>query len=289
MVKKTPIGTKFQKQLVKANDQACFSALEHFEFSKILHQLEMTQPNAFTTEIFCDNPYAARMYRKGHELRPFGISSAEVGLQMAIIASYEYADAFSSELQNFRKAHCPSPADSIKEDADEDTLREKISAWSGEKQVRGFFDTLGYLRHRRNHFAHGNVELEPAFSRFINQRAHHLNTFWDNDTTKIFGYNFLSRELNSITPEHAFALINMLRVSISHIDETFANSLSYDELFLAEARSILEAPQHRSLPVRKVASKARTRIHHSYGHRCASDVALALAQLAVSEFNAATR
>jgi hypothetical protein len=283
MLKRTPIGAKFSKQLVKANDQACFSALEHFEFSKILRRLEATQADDFTTEIFGDNPYAARMYRRGCELRNFGTTAADVGLQMAIIASYEYADAFSSELQSFRRVHHPSPADSIKAEADEDTLREKIVAWSGEEQPRGYFDTLGYLRHRRNHFAHGNEELEAAFSKFINQRGHQLNTFWKNDQTKIFGYDFRIRELNSVTAEHAFGLINMLRVSVSCIDEMFANTLSYEELFLSETKSILATPQHRGLPIRKVASKARTRLQISYGHRCDSEAALELAQRAAIE------
>ncbi|MBB4279350.1 hypothetical protein [Rhizobium mongolense] len=281
MLKRTPIGTRFFNQMIRANDQACYSALQHAEFARQVAGLALERPDAFTAEIFTDNPYAMRMYRRAGELGPFGAASMMVGLQMSVIASYEYADAFSREIQAFRKKHFPSDADLKREEADEETLRRKMTIWCSDPPPNGYFDTLGYVRHRRNHFAHGFEEIEPAFSSYINQRGYRLNKFWDNGRTETFSFDFQDRNPSSISIEQTFGLINMLRVSIICIDELFANTLPFPDLFATEVRAILTDPRSRGLSRRRIASKARTRLEMSYGYRCSAEIANELTEQAM--------
>lgn len=51
---KTPIRTKFVKQLVRVDDQLCFAALGRHEFGRTLGELVRASPKEFTTAAFAD-------------------------------------------------------------------------------------------------------------------------------------------------------------------------------------------------------------------------------------------
>src|SRR5690349_5200579 len=121
-MEKTPIRTKFVKQLVRVNDQLCFAALARHEFGRSLGELVCAFPEKFTTEAFADNPYAKRLYRQMAEMPAFAMKSEQTELQMGVIAGAEYALAYAEEIEAFHALVKPSDADLIHLDAPEDQL-----------------------------------------------------------------------------------------------------------------------------------------------------------------------
>lgn len=78
---RTPIGRKFIRELVKVNDQLCYSALLHHEFeAAALHHAELS-PNDFTVSIFPSNPFSKRIYRRAKDLPTFGSQSRITGFR----------------------------------------------------------------------------------------------------------------------------------------------------------------------------------------------------------------
>ena len=161
---RTPIGHRFIDQLIRVNDQICYSALLHHEFDTVLKPLKLSRPKDFTSTVFPRNPFAERFYRRIDELHSFGATSSVIELQTGIIAAVEYALAYLEEIQSFRAAVRPSAEDQIHKDGAEEKIFEKLSGWSGTPAPKGYFTTIGYLRLLRNHFAHARSDLSSALA-----------------------------------------------------------------------------------------------------------------------------
>lgn len=63
-MKRTPLGSRFTKQLIRVNDQVCFAALQQWEFTQHLDLLASASPKEFTTAAFTTNPFAKNIYRR---------------------------------------------------------------------------------------------------------------------------------------------------------------------------------------------------------------------------------
>lgn len=59
-MRKTPLATRFTKKLIRVNDQICFAALQQWDSAKRLETLAKDRPQAFSTDVLQDNPYASR-------------------------------------------------------------------------------------------------------------------------------------------------------------------------------------------------------------------------------------
>lgn len=226
MQKKTPSGTRFIDQLIRVNDQVCFAAFQQFEFSERLKSLNLDTPEKFTTEIFPENPFSKTSYRRLAELSGFAEQSEQTALQMGIIAAVEYVLAYIEEVQELREQVVPGSVVPVDEEPEEMKLCERIGAWGGGNPVRGYFRTLGYFRLLRNHYAHVNEQPSTAFATYIRTHATPLNRFWDNGMTNLHGIDFKTLPAARLTPHLAFGVMNLLRVSVQHIDHMMAQTLS---------------------------------------------------------------
>lgn len=224
-MEKTPIRSKFVKRLVRINDQLCFGALGRHELGITLAGLAKSAPDDFTTTVFPTNPFAHRIYRKMKDIPALAAGSAQIGFQMAIVAGVEHALAYVEEIEDFRALVCPSPADTIGLKAAEDQLYAKMTAWTGAPPIVGPYRTLGYLRLLRNHYAHVNDMPTQAFASYLATHSHHLQQFWTNGITDLGKLKFRTLPNGPLTPENAFAVMNLLRVMIEKIDREFIATL----------------------------------------------------------------
>jgi hypothetical protein len=188
-VDRTPIGKKYVDELIKVNDQLCYSALLHHEFTSVISHHAKSSPDTFTSSIFDSNPFSFRLYRKAKELPIFASHAGATGSRMAVVLGYEHVSAYLDEIQDFRAKNKPTPWDKIKEDAQEDQIFKKLVKWLSYSPPRDYFRTIGYFRHMRNSFAHGHEEASKEFASFAAKHSHSLNKFWNNGVTQLNGLN----------------------------------------------------------------------------------------------------
>ena len=259
-VKKTPLAARFTKQLVRVNDQVCFAALQQWEFTQRLNLYVDDRPHEFTTDAFPENPFAEVIYRRVGDLPKFSNEAEQIALQMGIIAAAEYVLAYIEEVQKLRDEVSSDEVEPIRDDAEEEQLRLKISRWCGGSPTAGYFRTLGYFRLLRNHYAHVNETPSPAFSSYIRSYGTPLNAFWNNGVTDIHQIVFRTLHTTSMTPDLAFGVMNLLRVSVQHIDEMVAETLNLDEVARWIVLQIRTEPRARQFHIKRMSSKVATRL-----------------------------
>lgn len=261
-MRKTPLGGRYVKQLIRVNDQVCFAAFQQWEFTERLNSLTVDSPEEFTTSAFPANPFGQAIYRRVNELLDFSKEAEEIALQMGVIASVEYVRAYIEELQLLREALVPDHMEPIRDDAEEEQLRLKLCRWRGNPPTKGYFRTLGYFRLLRNHYAHVNEAPTPALKAFARSHGTPLNTFWDNGVTDRHQIDFRILALTSLTPDLTFGVMNLLRVCVLHIDAMVAETISPAD---AIRWIVLHTPRAQQLSVDRLSSKVVKRLRMEWG------------------------
>ncbi|MDY7523132.1 hypothetical protein [Sphingomonas sp. 10B4] len=267
---KTPIRTKFVKRLVLINDQLCFAALGGHELGMTLSALAGASPDGFTTSVFPANPYARRIYRQMKDLPAFAMASEQIELQMGVVTGVEHALAYVEEIESFRAVVHASPADGIAVKAAEDQLLAKMTEWSTSAPVTGNYRTLGYLRLLRNHYAHVNEEPTSAFAAYLANHSHHLQRFWTNGITDLGGVQFRTLPDGPLTPDNAFALMNVLRVMIEKIDQEFVATLTLADVIWVVAAEVFDRVKGNDRNPEPFARKVRAALREGYGEKFAT-------------------
>jgi len=263
-MKKTPAAARFTHQLIKVNDQLCFSALRQWEFEQALAPLIVTRPADFTPAIFSANPFAGNIYRKIRDLPAFSREAEQVALRMGVIAGVEHSLAYLEEVQSLRQSLIKSVEDGIKDDAEEEQLRRKIERWSGKSPDAGHFLTLGYLRFLRNHYAHVNDKPSAAFGRYISSYGTPLNKFWNNHATDLHGIDFRTLASVTLTPDLTFGIMNVMRVCLQHVDCLVADTLSVTAVVQYLLDEIFQSPRDSRLGIERIASKVKHRLRMAW-------------------------
>ncbi|VVT16071.1 hypothetical protein [Hoeflea sp. EC-HK425] len=264
-MRKTPLGTRFTRQLNRVNDQICFAALQQWDSAKRLETLAKDRPKAFSTEVFEDNPYAKTIYRRAKELPELSRDAQAVALQAGVVASVEYILAYMQDVQVLREGLVAETGDPISEDAEEEQLRQKIERWKGKPPTSNYFRTLGYFRLLRNHYAHVNEKPTKAFQSYIRSYGTPLNTFWRNGVTDLHGVDFKSLATTDLTPDLAFGIMNLLRVCLRHVDDMIADTLSLADIVRGIVMQIRLEPRSRKLPHPRLVSKVAARLKLEWG------------------------
>jgi hypothetical protein len=262
---RTPIGRKFIHELIKVNDQLCYSALLHHEFEVLASHHAKSSPNDFTVSIFPTNPFSKRINRRANDLPTFGSQSRITGFRMAVIVGYELVLAYLEEIQEFRARSKPTPEDSIQEDAPEDQVFNKLAKWLPQSPNKGYFSTLGYFRHMRNSFAHGHEGPSKAFAAFAARYSHLLNRFWSNGITELNGLDFKSAISKELSAETAFAIMNLFRVLLREVDAMFASTLSLEDVLGSTVAEVVTRKPELKRNPSKAVSKVRAIIKFDYG------------------------
>lgn len=256
---RTPIGKKFIEELIKVNDQLCYSALLHHEFEGATLDHAKSSPDEFTSSIFPSNPFSERLYRRAKDLPAFSLQSRTTGFRMAVIVGYEHVLAYLEEAQAFRARRKPSPEDSIYDDAPEDQIFNKLTNWLPQSPNKGYFTTLGYFRHMRNTFAHGHVGPSKEFSAFAAQHSHSLRKFWSNGVTDLGGFDFKSAQSKTLSADTAFAIMNLFRICLREIDSLLASTLSLEDVLGPTVGGIIERKLQKccELVINQLTSKSK--------------------------------
>lgn len=263
--RKTPLGGRFTRQLIRVNDQLCFAALQQSEFLKQLEPLAQARGKEFTTDVFPDNPYAETIHRRLDDIKQFSKEAEQIALQMGIIAAVEYVLVYMDEVTRLRETLHPQAGPHIHHEAEEEKLRLKVERWSTSvgrtNAVKvDYFRTLGYFRLLRNHYAHVNEAPSHAFSDHIRLQGTLLNSFWKKQITDVRGIDFKTLAKKDLTPDLAFGVMNLLRVCVQLIDQMVANTLLLTEVIEWTVREIWIDAKNRKLSTERFSSKVATRL-----------------------------
>lgn len=265
-MKKTPLATRFTKQLIRVNDQICFAALQQWDSAKRLETLAKDRPKDFSIDIFRGNPYAKSIHRRAEELPELSRDAQAVALQTGIVASVEYVLAYMQDVQDLRKSLVVETEEPIQEGAEEEQLRRKVGRWQGKSPNSNYFRTLGYFRHLRNHYAHVNEKPIQVFQTYIRSYGTPLNTFWDNGVTNLHGVDFKSLATTDLTPELSFGIVNLLRICLHHVDDMIADSVSLADKVRWIIVQIWLEPRNRQMPYARLVSKVTARLTMDWGY-----------------------
>lgn len=259
-MRKTPLASRFTQQLIRVNDQICFAALQQWDFARCLEPLVASRPNEFSTDVFPANPYAEAIYRRVSELADLSGDAEVIALQMGVVASVEHLLAYMEEVQTFREGLIADDGEAIRDDAEEEQLRLKITRWRGSQPNSQYFRTLGYFRHLRNHYAHVNPKPVSAFATYIRSYGTPLNSFWNNGVTDVHGVDFQTLASSRLTPELSFGVMNLLRVCLRHVDEMVAETLTLTEAVRWIVHQVQNVPRNRMMDARRLESKVTARL-----------------------------
>ena len=258
--RKTPLGNRYIKQVMRANDQVCFAAFQQWEFLRQLAPFTVSNPTDFTTGVYPANPFAETIHRRISELNGYAREAEEVSLQMGIIAGVEYVLAYLGEAQSLREGLIAETGDSIKHDAEEEQLRLRITRWLGKAPKADYFRTIGYLRLLRNHYAHVNDTPDPSFGTYMRSYGTPLNKFWANGITNIQGIDFRTLHNIDLTPHLTFGVMNLLRICIEHIDDMVAQAVSSVDAVRWIIRQIMSDTRNRGLSAKSLSRKVAERL-----------------------------
>lgn len=274
VMKKTPLAGRFLRQLIRVNDQICFSAMQQWDFAKRLDPLVKSSPNQFSASAFPQNPFAETIFRSVQELADFSADAQVVALQMGVVASVEHLLAYVEELQALRETLVATAGDPIFDDALEEQLRLRIARWKGAAPTPEYFRTLGYFRHLRNHYAHVNSQPNAAFSTYTRSYGTPLNKFWDNGRTNLHGIDFRTLPSARLTPDLAFGIMNLLRVCLWHIDDIVADTLSLPDAVRWIVQDIRSIPRNRGMSRDRLVSKVTARLEMEWNLKVEAEVTL---------------
>lgn len=264
---KTPLLCRYERTLALVNDDLCFTEIANFEFERIIDTLPVDSDIKYTVDVFYNNPFAIRLFRKVDDLPFFMTRSAIASRRMAVLCGYEILAAYLEDAQDHRRKLQPTPQDSLIMDVLEEQVAAPIEAWSPGLAGRKYFRTIGYLRHLRNSFAHAHDGPSPELASYAAVYSHDLSKFWENGKTDIGGLSFRELPHQELTAEAALGLINLMRVCLREVDRLFAATYREQAIIDAVVADVWrDSPQVRMVPAR-FSAKVRSAIEDGYGER----------------------
>lgn len=227
---KTPILRKYESKFAQVNDQLCYFFFADWEVEKIFRKTERDNSDLLTTDVFSDNKFSPRLQIKLEKLPCFRNGAYHTLVAISIIAAVEYLLSYIDEIEIFRSNVSPSQHDEERDDKTEEQLNKKLKGWLGARPEIAIIKTIKYLRLRRNHLAHLREQMSNDLTSFIKNDAHFLNRFWGERKTNIYDFDFSKKDLATFNENEAFALLNLIIVSMKIVDEIVLSTLSLQDL-----------------------------------------------------------
>lgn len=235
-MKKTPMGAACDARLNEINDQLCFGAFAAVELNRVV--TAQAQPSGTMTPVaFPSNPHATRINRPVGDLPAFEATATSTLCASALIAASEHMQVYyrAAMMELRRLAGAPAPT---VEGGDDDKLQELLTGL-GAPVIPEIFQAVIYLRQRRNNLVHYGA-LKPWLKDYLDKRgATDLQAYWGTRRTKLFGFDFRSRDLRSFTIHDGYAMMNLLRIGLKTIDGWVAAQLPIDPIAEEIAREIV--------------------------------------------------
>ena len=231
---KTSIYNKFYSRIRSYNDQLWYSMFTGEELNIKLSRFSDNAKKLYTKDAFVDNQYSPKIMVKLQNLQRHQEESQKLlwcstlSICYEIISNYmgDVFDIFKTynNLNRYNWDKGVGPEENL-------FLLFQRNGVSGPRQI--YFKTLGYIRHRRNHFIHMSDTPNPAFATFINESGISLNTKWRNPcTVKILDFTSVLN-VSEFQLQECIEMINILGICMNEIDRCIAPLLDKEQVIKA--------------------------------------------------------
>lgn len=237
-MKKTPLGAACDAQLTAINDQLCFGAFSAEELNRVI-VAQALPSDTLTPVAFPSNTHASRINRRLADLPDFEVRTTNTLCASALIAASEHMQAYYRAATD-ELTRLTGMAPPVVQGGDDVRLQAYLVAL-GASVTPEVFDTVIYLRQRRNRLVHLGP-LNAWFLQFFASPtggAAGLKAYWRGRPTKLSGFDFANRDLDQFTIKDGYAMMNLLRIGLNTIDSWVAAQLPIDLIAEEIAREVI--------------------------------------------------
>ncbi|KSB91740.1 hypothetical protein AS593_06880 [Caulobacter vibrioides] len=262
---KTPLSKPYALQLNEINNQLCFAALVNEEACKVIRPGHAHPEKADTTTLFPGNSHASRIHRWAKDLAEVEVRAVSTSCRSALIAASEYVQIYCEEALKLVGSVSAIPHDPPAGGADE-KLRAQLKA-AGAPVIDGVFDTVIYLRRRRNNLVHANGSFRADFEKHFPAGAERLTAFWAKRPTELGGFDFANRRIEVFTVEDGYAVMNLFRICLSEIDGWVAGLLPLPHVVETIVKALLVRAPGLGGDLPRLVRKTRAVLELDYSER----------------------
>jgi hypothetical protein len=193
--------------------------------------LVSSTPDSYTCEIFTENKFADQFNSKLKTL--IGETEQTTGfiLRSLFLLSYFQFEIYLRDIYNFARAYITE----LPELRGRSTLNE-VEENLQLKKLNGLslleFNTIDYIRLRRNAFVHRDEEkaFQGTMAYFIKENGKKLNKYWESSDLKIQSLDFTKKDIESIESLEVIDILNIIRRLSEKIDKFVIAKVGLDNL-----------------------------------------------------------
>lgn len=228
---RTELQKPYIKRIDALNDQLWYYLFTSEELNRQLANYSNKAKEVFTTDLFLHNPFSKKIHVKAINLQKHQDENKRLTFGSYLSTCYEIATGLVKDLFDKLKATNSLVHYSWNNSKEpEKNLKELFIKNALALPHNYLFDTLTYIRLRRNHFIHIIQIPNPKLSGFIGSTGNSLNIKWKNtNVVKDVDFNSLVN-LSDFTPEETIELIKILRICVIELDAYIASILDLNEV-----------------------------------------------------------
>jgi hypothetical protein len=227
---KTPFRKLYIDKIDAINDQLWYHLFTAEELNKSFANFSDEAKDLYTTDLYAGNRFSRRIHIFVKDLPRFQRYNINLSFGAFYTATYELSKGYIKDvfgiLKSFNALHAYNWNNMTEAERNLHLLLTR-SGLPIPNQI--YFDTLKYLRLRRNHFTHIAPGISPNFQNFIAAQGTALNLFWRN-LHVINHLDFTALNIQLFNQELSVELIKVIRICINGIDEHIAGLLNQNSI-----------------------------------------------------------
>lgn len=236
---KTPLLKETISRLNAFNDQLCYFTFVEESFEQRLTEVDSSEQDLYTPQVFRGNSRAHRIHVKINELSDFRQATQSATFGAFASASYETIASYMKEALNLLRRMGVSQTTFEAGDKVEESLQSAIQEAGCKPVDQNVIEALTYFRLRRNQVVHLRAEPVETLKTLVRYSGPRLNNYWH--TREALDFKQVpGPELGEL---EVIDFIKLLRVCVRKLDEAVASGLDvFRILKVLDAELISEQP-----------------------------------------------
>jgi hypothetical protein len=191
----------------------------------------------YTRDAFLGNQYASRIMVKLKNLSTHEGKSQKLILGSTLAACYEISGDYLEAVFGMLKGYNALPRYNWNSGVTPEENLVLLFQRNGiARPSQHFFDTLTYIRHRRNHFIHLWNTPNAAFANFIATNGAPLNVRWRNPGVVTLDFTSVV-DVSEFALTECIEIIKLIGICMTQIDQGIAAILNVNEVITVLAES----------------------------------------------------
>ncbi|MBO9675125.1 hypothetical protein [uncultured Pedobacter sp.] len=269
---KTPLQKEYTIKLANLNDQFCFFLFSREELNDKISNFSASVNPLFTTDLFNKNKYSSKIHVTLEKLPLFLEQNQTLNFGAYFSFSYEFLSSYIDDIMVTIEKINGVGLTSTEQKQDLETrlscLIKKCGLGTPPQEI---FDTISYLRLRRNYFTHVLETLNAKFLDIVTNKGQLLNTFWASSVSEL---DFTSSNVEEFKENETLDLLKLTRIILERIDSFVSGILNEDGIAELVTIELFETnPSRLNLDViQKRISMVSSSAYNKYGIRLSNSI-----------------